>query len=315
MTDQSPFADFTSLHTPPPGYEEPDYCTSNDHTDYLLDIDAGSIALTCITCGRPVVSDHMELISTGCEIPVTAAWHYDPGDGYVTEPDFHGTITPRDGAEQLRSERDQFAAAIDRTTTQMHGYYDAGLSNVNTRQVINLLSPTWPDGNYESPSPNAPQPPQDDPSAPSATNEPDEHPFEPQQPAADPDEAAEEALDEARELARALYAAATDLADNLGDLSRIDPRLDIDERLPHWLTNLAGAPETWDRTEDPYEGLTLADVDPGAIADSDEYDRIAEFEHDARHDAEDDDDRGPYGPGPDDEEYDDQDDEDDEGPF
>lgn len=43
-----------------------------------------------------------------------------------------------------------FRAAIDRTREAMERYSAAGCTNVNIRQVINLLSPTWPDGNYDA---------------------------------------------------------------------------------------------------------------------------------------------------------------------
>jgi hypothetical protein len=46
---------------------------------------------------------------------------------------------------------DDLAAAIERTTTKMRDYADHGIERVNLRQVINLLSLTWPDGNYEAP--------------------------------------------------------------------------------------------------------------------------------------------------------------------
>lgn len=78
-------------------------------------------------------------------------------------------------------------------------------------------------------------------------------------------------LHEARELARALYHAGQELADSLGDLARIDPDLDVDERLPHWLTGIAGAPETWQRDD---EEITLRDVDPEAVyaTEDDDFD-------------------------------------------
>lgn len=78
-------------------------------------------------------------------------------------------------------------------------------------------------------------------------------------------------LHEARELARALYAATQELADSLGDVARINPELDVDERLPHWLTGITGAPETWQRDD---EEITLRDVDPEAVyaTEDDDYD-------------------------------------------
>jgi len=52
--------------------------------------------------------------------------------------------------EAVAAERDQLCAAVDRTTKRLTRYYDAGVRDVNIRQVIGLLSPTWPDGNYEA---------------------------------------------------------------------------------------------------------------------------------------------------------------------
>lgn len=48
---------------------------------------------------------------------------------------------------------DQLDAAVERTVARMRAY---GSGSVNVRQVISLLSPTWPDGNYEAPAPHAP---------------------------------------------------------------------------------------------------------------------------------------------------------------
>jgi hypothetical protein len=57
----------------------------------------------------------------------------------------------RDGAYR---ERDQLRATIERTVQQMQIYSAASSTGVNPRQVINLLSPTWPDGNFEAPGAN-----------------------------------------------------------------------------------------------------------------------------------------------------------------
>lgn len=56
--------------------------------------------------------------------------------------------------------------------------------------------------------------------------------------------------DEARDLARALWSALHEATDDWGAIARIDPDLDVDERLPYWLTDVAGAPETWQRDTD-----------------------------------------------------------------
>lgn len=56
--------------------------------------------------------------------------------------------------------------------------------------------------------------------------------------------------DEARDLARALWSALHEVADDLDSIARIDPDLDVDERLPFWLTGVNGAPETWQHGTD-----------------------------------------------------------------
>ncbi|GGJ81849.1 hypothetical protein GCM10011583_11630 [Streptomyces camponoticapitis] len=62
-----------------------------------------------------------------------------------------GPVEPCDSAEQHdRAQRAE--AAIERTVDQMRAYVAAGSTGVNPRQVINLLSPTWPDGNFEAPA-------------------------------------------------------------------------------------------------------------------------------------------------------------------
>ena len=52
--------------------------------------------------------------------------------------------------DELLADRDRLQAAVDRTTNRMTEYDDHGSGMVNVRQVINLLSPTWPDGNYSN---------------------------------------------------------------------------------------------------------------------------------------------------------------------
>lgn len=69
-----------------------------------------------------------------------------PGFPYdLTIGDLHALLAGVDTAATL-------AAAIDRTTAKMHEYQEHGSGTVNVRQVVNLLSPTWPDGNYEQPT-------------------------------------------------------------------------------------------------------------------------------------------------------------------
>lgn len=58
----------------------------------------------------------------------------------------------------LRAECDRLAAAVERTTERLRYYASAGVFAVNVHQVIALLSPTWPDGNYASPPQDGPQP-------------------------------------------------------------------------------------------------------------------------------------------------------------
>jgi len=64
---------------------------------------------------------------------------------------------------ELLADRDNLAAAIERTTTKMRDYASQDVRSVNVRQVINLLSPTWPDGNYEAPEPTRHAPLTDEP--------------------------------------------------------------------------------------------------------------------------------------------------------
>ncbi|MFJ8224929.1 DUF6011 domain-containing protein [Streptomyces griseus] len=55
-------------------------------------------------------------------------------------------------AERARAEAAE--AAIKRTVDQMRAYIVAsGSAGVNPKQVIDLLSPTWPNGNHEAPAP------------------------------------------------------------------------------------------------------------------------------------------------------------------
>ncbi|MEV8048933.1 DUF6011 domain-containing protein [Streptomyces bacillaris] len=57
-------------------------------------------------------------------------------------------------AEKARADRAE--AAIKRTVDAMRAYVVAsGSAGVNPHQVINLLSPTWPNGNHEAPAPGA----------------------------------------------------------------------------------------------------------------------------------------------------------------
>lgn len=56
---------------------------------------------------------------------------------------------------RYRSELDAAHAIIQRVTTQMQEYAKYGIGRVNVRLVLNLLSPTWPDGNDEATTPPA----------------------------------------------------------------------------------------------------------------------------------------------------------------
>ncbi|MET7412487.1 DUF6011 domain-containing protein [Streptomyces rubiginosohelvolus] len=61
-------------------------------------------------------------------------------------------------AEKARADRAE--AAIKRTVDQMRAYVVAsGSAGVNPNQVIDLLSPTWPNGNHEAPAPAAAEEP------------------------------------------------------------------------------------------------------------------------------------------------------------
>jgi len=56
---------------------------------------------------------------------------------------------------ETKQRAEEAEAAIDRTVERMQEYRAAGSTGVNPRQVINLLSLTWPDGNFEAPRDSA----------------------------------------------------------------------------------------------------------------------------------------------------------------
>ncbi|MFB7228492.1 DUF6011 domain-containing protein [Streptomyces fimicarius] len=56
----------------------------------------------------------------------------------------------------LRKRAESAEAAIKRTVDQMRAYVVAsGSAGVNPKQVIDLLSPTWPNGNHKAPAPGS----------------------------------------------------------------------------------------------------------------------------------------------------------------
>ena len=55
-------------------------------------------------------------------------------------------------AAGLEHDRDALQVIVTRVTERMEEYDRHGSRMVNVRQVINLLSPTWPDGNYAEPA-------------------------------------------------------------------------------------------------------------------------------------------------------------------
>lgn len=61
-------------------------------------------------------------------------------------------LMPEDGVPSAAEMQELvlLRAARDRTIQQMRDYSTAGSGGVNPRQVVNLLSLTWPDGNYEA---------------------------------------------------------------------------------------------------------------------------------------------------------------------
>ncbi|MFD3749721.1 DUF6011 domain-containing protein [Streptomyces cyaneofuscatus] len=65
-----------------------------------------------------------------------------------------GTVMEPCDADEQRARAVQAEAAIKRTVDQMRAYVVAsGSAGVNPNQVIDLLSPTWPNGNHEAPAP------------------------------------------------------------------------------------------------------------------------------------------------------------------
>lgn len=55
-----------------------------------------------------------------------------------------------DRLEQLAAANTSAETIIARITDRMREYDRHGGGSVNVRQVLNLLSPTWPDGNYQA---------------------------------------------------------------------------------------------------------------------------------------------------------------------
>lgn len=69
-----------------------------------------------------------------------------------------GTVMEPCDADEQRARAVQAETAIKRTVDQMRAYVVAsGSAGVNPQQVIGLLSPTWPDGNYEAPALGSPE--------------------------------------------------------------------------------------------------------------------------------------------------------------
>ncbi|MEW2635963.1 hypothetical protein AB0903_31075 [Streptomyces sp. NPDC048389] len=63
--------------------------------------------------------------------------------------------------EWADDDRDQLAAAVDRVRDRCQGVRDRiGPSGmINASQILGLLSPTWPDGNFEAPAPTVEETP------------------------------------------------------------------------------------------------------------------------------------------------------------
>ena len=57
------------------------------------------------------------------------------------------------GCAQAHAEVERLQAIIWRVTARMETYREHDVAKVNVRQVLSLLSPTWPDGNYEARAP------------------------------------------------------------------------------------------------------------------------------------------------------------------
>ncbi|GFH36600.1 DUF6011 domain-containing protein [Streptomyces pacificus] len=143
------------------------------------------MADTCQDCGRPLRDPVSRAVGRG---PVCSAKHTsgrgtaghdqlifeeDPMDQPTPEDqsevagrgrcgnDPRTTLSPGDQAAiasfeeylAVRKRAEEAEEAIRRTVAQMQAYAKAGSGGVNPRQVIGLLSPTWPDGNHEAPTP------------------------------------------------------------------------------------------------------------------------------------------------------------------
>ncbi|MYR93074.1 MULTISPECIES: DUF6011 domain-containing protein [unclassified Streptomyces] len=67
-----------------------------------------------------------------------------------------GTVMEPCDADEQRARADRAETAIKRAVDQMRAYTVAsGSAGVNPSQVIDLLSPSWPNGNHEAPAPRA----------------------------------------------------------------------------------------------------------------------------------------------------------------
>ncbi|MFC8625643.1 DUF6011 domain-containing protein [Streptomyces anulatus] len=137
---------------------------------------------TCGVCSRPLLDPE----SRAAGIGPTCARQFNGGHGTagshqltfeepMTDPkptgrcgnDARTVLSPGDQtvvtefkeylAEKARADRAE--AAIKRTVDAMRAYVVAsGSAGVNPKQVIDLLSPTWPNGNHEAPAPGRAEP-------------------------------------------------------------------------------------------------------------------------------------------------------------
>lgn len=89
-------------------------CPLSGTRAYELTVDAGSIFLTCISCGESVDTDLLDLVNTAeIGLPVTITWAMESG-GYGEPDELWGTLTSRETSGQGEAEEKPTDAELDK---------------------------------------------------------------------------------------------------------------------------------------------------------------------------------------------------------
>jgi hypothetical protein len=108
---------------------------------YELTIDAGSLFLTCITCGESLDTDLHDYVSTGeAGLPITITWTLERRGFEDPDDELYGTANPEATKDQLTEARDLASALLLTLAHKINNYGE--LTNIHPHLDFDAF-PDW----------------------------------------------------------------------------------------------------------------------------------------------------------------------------